>query len=621
MLMALAFPLMIACGGDDDGGGSSGNGGGGNGGGGNNGNGGGTPTATFNIIGTWRAYYQSNGRQICDLVRFNADHTGYIIEEVGNGTDYENPIIWTQTGNVIKVTLDGNYVITWTIQQIIDDNTVIISDGKREYNVIRDGTGGGPAIEFVSKGGGSLSVAQLLGTWQVYHVDGCASENGQAYTRSEDVYPGDQYGLCQRYEFYTDYTYKSFDYYNGSWSIPHGPYNFQVVNGYISLPDEGGTPSPEYCRVTANKTNSEEIVITMHYTKGDQYMEYLLKRVEGGGTTSGFVSQGGGSLSIAQLVGTWQSYHVELCELDNGKPQSYAWDVYPKDSYASGEPPCQRLEFNADYTYNWHEYNAGSWDAHGPFPYQVVNGGISMTNEIGAPPLAESCWVTTNKSHADEIVITMHFTTNDRYIEYLLKRVEDSGSGDGGGTVQPDSTLYEEPYLNWGASRATVKTDRSAAGYTLMYEYDTYISYEPKFREEVSWYSFDDSGGLSMASIQFDASTISFSALCDYVRTTLGAVHQSTDLDGTMWFNAKDGKALIFVMQYTDGDVSVVYVEPYNSSRAFKGNRANILEMDRQMKALSDKKHLSDKKKGNVKKASAIENSFGAWITVRRPHF
>ena len=187
------------------------------------------------------------------------------------------------TGNVITVTLDGTYVITWTIQQVIDDNTVIISDGKRNYNVVRDGTSGGTSSSnFVSKGGGSLTVAQLLGTWQVYHVECYAIENGQEYSQSYDIYPNDQskgMTTCYRYEFYADYTYKRTEYYNGDWIAPRN-YSYRETGGRIYLP-EGGSPAPEYCMVTANKTRSDEIVITTHYTSHDQYTEYLLKRVEG----------------------------------------------------------------------------------------------------------------------------------------------------------------------------------------------------------------------------------------------------------------------------------------------------------------------------------------------------
>ena len=279
MLIASIMTFTFtACGGDDD----------------DNGNSGGdNTTTTFNIVGTWRAYYQSNGIQVYDLVTFNADHTGYIIEEVGYGTDYKKTITWTMTGNVITVKLDGDYVITWTIIQVIDDNTVIISDGKRNYNVVRDGTGGGTSSSnFVSKGGGSLTVAQLLGTWQVYHVEYYAVENGQEYSQSYDIYPNDQskgMTTCYRYEFYADYTYKRTEYYNGDWIAPRN-YSYRETGGRIYLP-EGGSPAPEYCMVTANKTRSDEIVITTHYTDtdNDEYAEYLLKRVENGGGSGGTV--------------------------------------------------------------------------------------------------------------------------------------------------------------------------------------------------------------------------------------------------------------------------------------------------------------------------------------------
>ena len=163
-LMLVAGIMTItfaACGGGDD---STSAGGSGSGGGGS------TPTANINIIGTWRAYYQRTGVQLYDLVSFNADHTGYVIEEVGYGSDDRKPINWTMTDNVITVTLDGTYVITWTIQQVIDDNTVIISDGKRTYNVVRDGTGGGGNNEGGGSATGSGTLSTPLTVAQIYDI-------------------------------------------------------------------------------------------------------------------------------------------------------------------------------------------------------------------------------------------------------------------------------------------------------------------------------------------------------------------------------------------------------------------------------------------------------------------
>ena len=252
------------------------------------GGGGSTPTATFNIIGTWRAYYQSKDTsrgEVYDLVTFNSDYTGTVIEEVGYGSDNPVSFIWKQTGNIIQVSYGGE-TITWTIQQIIDNNTVVVNDGKKDIKVYRDGTGGGTSSSnFVSKGGGSLTVAQLQGTWQAYQVEYYGVENGQVYNQSYEIYPNDQskgMTTCYRYEFYADYTYKRTEYYNGDWIAPRNN-SYRETGGRIYLP-EGGSPTPEYCMVTANKTRSDEIVITTHYTDNDMYIEYLLKRVEGGET-------------------------------------------------------------------------------------------------------------------------------------------------------------------------------------------------------------------------------------------------------------------------------------------------------------------------------------------------
>lgn len=178
--MMLAVSIMtftfFACGGDDST--SAGGNGSGNGEGGSNSGG----TTSISIVGTWRAYYQRNGVQLYDLVKFNADHTGFVIEEVGNGSDNPTNFTWTQDGNVIKVILEDNYTITWTIQQIIDDNTVTISDGKRTYNVVRDGTGGG--------GSTPTATFNIIGTWRAYY-------------QSKDTSRGEVYDLVT---FNSDYT-------------------------------------------------------------------------------------------------------------------------------------------------------------------------------------------------------------------------------------------------------------------------------------------------------------------------------------------------------------------------------------------------------------------------------
>lgn len=149
-MFVMLFGMMLvagftACGGgggddDDDNSGVIDNGGGGNG-------GGGSSTSTFSIIGTWRYYFQSNDPsrgEVYNLVTFKSDKTGALIEEVGYGSDNPNYFTWTQSDDIIRITfVSSDYSVTWKILQVIDNDTVIVSDGKNQYTVYRNGTQGG----------------------------------------------------------------------------------------------------------------------------------------------------------------------------------------------------------------------------------------------------------------------------------------------------------------------------------------------------------------------------------------------------------------------------------------------------------------------------------------------
>ena len=130
---------FTACGGDDD----------------DNGNSGGdNTTTTFNIVGTWRYYFQSNDPnrgQVYNLVTFKSNNTGTLIEEVGYGSDNPNSFTWTLTGSNLRIVFPpSGYVENWQIIQVVDNNTAIISDGKYQYTLYRDGTGGGGGDSIVN---------------------------------------------------------------------------------------------------------------------------------------------------------------------------------------------------------------------------------------------------------------------------------------------------------------------------------------------------------------------------------------------------------------------------------------------------------------------------------------
>lgn len=290
MLVAMALPLMIACGSDgdsdDNGGGSSGGGGG---------------TSTFSIIGTWRYYFQSNDPsrgQVYNLVTFKSDKTGSLIEEVGYGSDNPNNFTWTQSGNNIRIIfVDGGYSVTWQILQVIDNNTVVVSDGKNQYTVYKDGTqggggsGSGGSVEPVS----NLTVDKLLGMWQSYRMRFWGLAGGEKYDMSFDVapmyHPDPDKPDCWRFEFYADYSFKKFDYYEGDWFF-HGPYDYKIKDGHI-IQYSGNVVERDYAvtKITAN----ELVMVEYEYYAKDEYSyrETSLRRVGDSGGSGG--DSGGGS--------------------------------------------------------------------------------------------------------------------------------------------------------------------------------------------------------------------------------------------------------------------------------------------------------------------------------------
>ena len=127
----VAFTLgaitLTACGDDDNGGSNS------------------DSVDGVSIVGTWRYYYDSSdpsrGR-VYDQITFNSNHTGNLVEEVGYGSDTPEPFTWTMTGNTISMKwTEGSEI--FTVTQIIDDNTVTISNGKKTFTIYRQAASGG----------------------------------------------------------------------------------------------------------------------------------------------------------------------------------------------------------------------------------------------------------------------------------------------------------------------------------------------------------------------------------------------------------------------------------------------------------------------------------------------
>ncbi len=136
-----------------------------------------------------------------------------------------------------------------------------------------------------------------------------------------------------------------------------------------------------------------------------------------------------------------------------------------------------------------------------------------------------------------------------------------------GTAPDPVTQLFEEPYINWGASKSTVKTNRANNGYTLRSEYDTSLYYEPKYKESYSYYSFENNA-LDYIAIYFESSVASKAQLKDYVTST-GATYWFSS-DTSDFYNSADGKSTIVV-----GGTSDVYIAYMKNSSASPGLQAS----------------------------------------------
>lgn len=243
--------------------------------------------------------------------------------------------------------------------------------------------------------------------------------------------------------------------------------------------------------------------------------------------------------------------------------------------YSGNGTEINRGTYSFDYSVadNWKVANLNTTPGTILWPYEINSGG-------NMPSVFEVVYMTQSRLclvYPDE----GNFSSLGSWGEATFWHFKKVGSN-------PVSQLFEEPYLNWGASKSTVKSNRSSNGYTLRSESDDILYYEPKYKEKYSEYMFN-TGGLYISSVDFESSTISFSELVDYVRTTLGAVYDYTAESGTMWFNAKDGKSRIFVMTYSSGNVGVNYTQSYSSSPAYLSNHIMPKEMDRHLESVSSK--------------------------------
>ena len=170
-----------------------------------------------------------------------------------------------------------------------------------------------------------------------------------------------------------------------------------------------------------------------------------------------------------------------------------------------------------------------------------------------------------------------------------------------------DNELFEEPYVNWGATRSVVKAEMENRGYKIGAESteasNNYsIIYVGKKREYASGYYFDSTQSLMGVQVYFDASEVSQSELTEYLTSELKYI--DTD-DG--YYLTSDNKTAVMLKKATTSDkelfVLVYQSSGLNLARSEAINKESFLEFE----PMLDKKIIE--KISKEKSAKIIEKS------------
>ena len=145
-----------------------------------------------------------------------------------------------------------------------------------------------------------------------------------------------------------------------------------------------------------------------------------------------------------------------------------------------------------------------------------------------------------------------------------------------------NDTYFEEPYITWGASKSTVKTNMSNRGYSILQESSQatdnyYIVYYGKYKELYSMYLFNSSIKLSQVGIIFNASDASVNDLRNYLTSSLGYTYKGTNSAKTQFFHlSADGLSYAIVESGSSNDgTEMTYVTFVSFDTVSSGSRQN----------------------------------------------
>lgn len=147
-------------------------------------------------------------------------------------------------------------------------------------------------------------------------------------------------------------------------------------------------------------------------------------------------------------------------------------------------------------------------------------------------------------------IVYLHFNANNNaYYVYYYK-------------FETSTTLYEEPYLNWGAAMSVVKLAQSSRGYTLDESSDTYLAYLGKNQELFSMYYFDDTQKLAEVLVALLTSTASVDDVRNFISSDLNYIFVAANDDNSQFFYlTEDQKSVAVVQSVTTSGTDLTLVD------------------------------------------------------------
>ena len=324
-LMALTFGCitLTSCGDDGDGGTSGG--------------GSGSSVNGVSIVGTWKFYFDSNdpsrGR-VYDLITFNSNHTGSIIEEVGYGSDNPEAFTWTLNGNTVTVkwTKGSDDYDTFTIVQVIDNNTVTTYDGKKTMTAYRQDASSSDTGGNSGGDDSGTTTSSLVGAYN------------WSYTVSNELFVesvilnSDNTGVWTLYD------------HNGNIDS-NGTFNWTQSGNKLNLNwTSNGNGAPNQVTVQSQSTTSMTI--------NDGSKTFTCTKV----------SDGSNNTAYSQIVGTWRISSLMTQRYTNGSASGSMYVDLSED----------RLYISEDGLIRYSEKGSSGYHFDGVSVFIIRNGKITM---------------------------------------------------------------------------------------------------------------------------------------------------------------------------------------------------------------------------------------------------